>query len=508
MKARLFLFIFLILSGCAVDYCAYPRSLPSAAIENALENSSENIAYSCSDGLSETWWEIFQDAALASLIETAIENNPTLQAAVTQIQIARARSEAVGSALYPFVDLTADTTRQKLSKTGLIPGTPSAASTQAQNGTSFPIPPGGLIPFYFTETEAALNFSYDLDLWGKNRNALAAAIGETQAKIADAAWAQLILSLSVAESYFKYQIDSARKRLAEAMVKNREEYLNLIQGRVKNNLDNELTLNSVEITVTDARTHLIQMKRDQEIHAIQLKAYLAGNFDEEIETVCFEQTILPPVPVPLCLPLHLISHRPDLISKLWQIESAGKEIDIAKAGFYPDVNLMGFAGYQTIHIEDWFKWESGYGAVGPALTLPIFEGGLLEAKLHGSVANYDLAILQYNAAVVNAAKETLESLTLINRSQEALKEAVRHSGVQKRSYVIRQQRLANGIDTRMDTLNSEMAYLSAKDREIVTKENVYLATLSLIKAIGGGYENPLWECEDESMDDTCVECES
>ena len=218
------------------------------------------------------------------------------------------------------------------------------------------------------------------------------ALSEMYASAADEAFSRLMLSTSVAQVYMRLQTEYREKEIANALVENKLNYLDYSQKRLQNNLESAISINSAEASLAQARQLLQRIEATILVDEYQLKTYLAGNFEEEIVNSSIAERELPAVPLPQEIPLRLISRRPDIAAQIWLIESAGRQIEVAKAGFYPDFNLFALFGCQTIHLNKLFQWRSSDFNVDPAFTLPIFEGGRLVANWRGSEVNYNLAI--------------------------------------------------------------------------------------------------------------------
>lgn len=468
------------LFSCNVSPCCRvePIVFPEMAIEKEMDEAlSYPDSFSSFESIPPDWWTLYNDPQLSELINVALEQNPTLQAAQEKIIAAQYEADKVRSALYPNIIWTGDVKRYKLSQTSIIPDT---------NSMILPgVGPG--IPFYFTQYESALNFYYDFDVWGKKCQALQAAIGVVGARIADEAFARLCLSISIAQTYFRLQVAYERHQIALDYVKNRETYYTLTQQRVKSNLDDDLTLNTIQSQISNAKQELFQIEADIAVNEHQLKAYLANDFNEHFDHVHITRKPVPKAPLPLEIPLNLLSHRPDIATQLWLIESLGHQINVARAGFYPDFNLMAVAGFQTIHLSQFFEWASVYGNVGPAFSLPIYDGGFLKANLRKSEVDYELAILDYNKLVLNAVKEVLDALSNIRYANQQLQEFKQETSNQNDISALVAEREKRHIGSDLDVLNSQQSLLVAKNREALAQEKSILTILSLIKALGGGY---------------------
>lgn len=227
--------------GCAPTCCpsADLIDVPEDAIDEAVSQASEDSLFEMTEWIPEDWWNLFEDEQLASFIEQALDKNPTIQTAHTQILAAESNAKRVRAALFPTLFWDGDVTRTKVSETSVI------QELGKQFTSNLPIPPAGgpLFPVYFTEYETYLNFTYDFDLWGKNRNDWKAALDLVHSKIADEAFARLALSISVASVYLQLQIDYQRADTLSKIVSNREKFSELTNQRVFHNISNNPVFN-------------------------------------------------------------------------------------------------------------------------------------------------------------------------------------------------------------------------------------------------------------------------
>ena len=479
--------LIVILSGCSSGTRADAMGIPDVAIEEAMQKVEGDPLIDMDRDIPLDWWTLFNDCQLSEFMAQALAANPTIQNARANILLAAYNADLVRSNLFPHFNWGGDVLIDKLSKTGLIPFNNPLSS--APPAPPVPIPAGfNGIPVYFTQYETEILLDYDLDVWGKNRRLWEAALGKVYANIAEENFTRLIVTNSVARTYYQLQIDYQREEIAKRLVENQTNYLNLIQDRQRSSLENELAIQSAQANVSSTKDSLIAIQTDIAVQEYQLKAYLAGDFLEQISDINIERQPLPRVPLPGDLPLHLIAHRPDIISQLWLIQSAGQSIEAAKAGFYPDFNLTGLIGFQTIHLPKLFQFRSTYYNLDPAFTLPIFDGGRLKANLRGSEVNYDLAIIQYNDLVLRAVQDVLTSLALLAKSEQQFQEYKNQVGNQEEIYRLTKLRAQHNLNSDLDVLSSEYTMLLIRDREIVARGNTIQAILSLIKALGGGYE--------------------
>lgn len=476
-------FLCLALSGCGTGRRAVPMDAPPA-LDEAADQAVTEAPFARGE-LPEDWWNLFGDGQLADFIEKAFARHPTLQSAKAKILAAAYAADLTRSSLFPNLTWGGDVSRQKLSETGIIPfnttptpvHTAPIVATGGQNG----------IPVYFTQYETELILTYDFDLWGKNRNLWRAGLGEVRARMADEAFVHLQIGISIAEVYYQLQIAYKRQQIAQALLDNQASQEALTQQRVQANLGNRQELYTAKTNSTSARQSLLELEGEIAVYENQLRAYLAGDFNEPIAKVADRP--LPQVPLPSDLPVHLLAHRPDIAAQLWLIESGGRQIETAKAGFYPDFNLAMLFGYQTIHLHKLFEFPSTMYNIDPAFTLPIFDGGRLLANLRASEINYDLAVLHYNEMILTAVREVLDGLAVLRNSDQQLQEFHRIVGEQEEIFQNSRLRSSWNLNSGLDDLLSEQNVLIARDREMVAYGKKIQAILQLIKALGGGYDS-------------------
>lgn len=489
-------YFILLLSSCSLPHFhKETKALPSTSIEEAIEAShSESIVYS--QPLPQDWWKLFNDPQLTAIIETALSQNTSLQIATATILSAAYKLDQMKAALYPSLSWGGDISRQKFSETAIIPfeafqATQESAAAAPGIGPQGQLQPatGGLagIPVYFTQYESAFKLQYNFDLWNKNRNSVKAALGEIQASLADEAFKRLLLTISIAQAYFELQINYERKKILETTLSHREELVKLTEERVANHIDNAINIHKAQGDYTLAKQALLQIEGYIDIVKHQLQAYMSEDFSEKIVSQNIVAKALPKIPLPDNLPFHLLAMRPDIMVQKWLIEAASDKVKIAQAAFYPDINLVAFWGLQTIHSKDFFLYDSTFFNVMPAVTLPIFDGGLIRANLNSKKNEYLLAILKYNNLVINAVKEVLDALSLVKNSDEQLTVFNKNRLYQEEVASLTAQKVENNLGSNIDRFNSELYALNAEELEVIALGQKIQALLSLIQAVGGGY---------------------
>jgi NodT family efflux transporter outer membrane factor (OMF) lipoprotein len=455
-------------AGCASqpDLGAAPK--PMAAADLA---TSQSFAANPADWPADGWWRAYGDPQLDQLIETALAGAPDMAAAKARLERAEASADQARAALYPSA-----------SATGQI-----GESKQSLN-EGFPAFVKQYLPKNFEPApQLALNFNYEIDFWGKNRNAVAAATSDAQAAAADAAEARLTLSTAVASAYADLARLYAERDVAERSVASREQTLDLANRRVTNGLDTQAELQQAAAGVPAARADLAAIDEQIALTRDELAALVGKGPDDGLAIARPAPAALKAFGLPDRLAADLIGRRPDIVAAKWRAEAASRRIGVAKAAFYPNVNLSAVIGYESLGLSKMFASESDYGQYGAAVSLPIFEGGRLRADLHGARADYDAAVASYDATLVQALREVADAAA----SQRALsdrlsqsREALAHS---EAAYKVAEQRYEGGLANYQSVLLAEDSVLQARRDVVDLEARAFSLDIQLIKALGGGF---------------------
>lgn len=464
IKCILFILVFLSACSCPCD------SIPETwtALERVESEVRGEKIFTETDWPDPEWWRVFDDEVLAYLIETALENNPRMKIAQLQIYLQDAERREAQALLYPTLDFNSDISRIRYSKNGYFGLT--------------------TLPLEFNQYEATLNFKWALDFWGKSRNTLAAYIGEEQTAIAESREVELILSISVAKTYFNLQTYREREKALSQRVQAQEKVVELQKLRVKQKLASELDVLIQEEELSQERENLIWVRNQIKGAQTHLLA-LVGNFDLVIAEKEGALAEALPFSLPCTLPVDLIHHRPEITAQIWRIETAWRFRNVAQALFYPDINLVGFIGLQSLHWNNWFAAESWYGQWGPAVHLPIFEGGALVANLDEKDVEWRQETWQYRQTVLNAIEEAVDAIHGLDYTLKQYRESQNKTEAVAKLYKLTQARMKNRLNSLNDVLLSEVEYWKVKDQELALKGAAYNAYLSLISALGGGYDD-------------------
>jgi len=453
----------LLLSGCAnfsgIESKASMRDASSVGLAPAGAGAFASGAQ---------WWREFGDAQLDELIALALKDNPTLKVAQARLARAQAVTEVAQAAKLPQVNGSLDATRQRYTGNGAVP--PPLAGSIRNSGT------------------LQLSASWELDFFGKNQAALDAALGGARAAQADAEAARVLLASNVARGYVQLarvndQLAVARRTLAQ-----RDESLGLVRDRVRAGLDTQLELHQSEGALPEARQQIEALQEQAELaqHAL---AALTGQGNRAVVRTQPSMAALKALAAPAQLPADLLGQRADIAAARWRVEAAGYDVKNAKAQFYPNINLLAFAGLSSIGLGRLIDAGSEQWGVGPAIRLPIFEGGRLRANLRGKAADLDAAVESYNAAVLDAihdAADQIASRQSIARQQAEQRDAQASA---ENAYQIAVQRYKAGLGTYLNVLTAETAVLNQRRLAVDLAARALDTQVALVRAFGGGYND-------------------
>jgi NodT family efflux transporter outer membrane factor (OMF) lipoprotein len=194
------------------------------------------------------------------------------------------------------------------------------------------------------------------------------------------------------------------------------------------------------------------------------------------------------VELPSSLPAELIGRRPDIVAQRLRVEAAGKDIDVAKAQFYPNVSLSAFVGLQSIGLSRFLEAGSRTFGVGPAVTLPIFDAGRLRGQLAGTQADYDAAVERYNEALVNGLREVVDQLTSFRSLEEQGRQQAHAQSTAQEAFDLALLRFREGVGNYLEVLTAESQLLAQQSLDADLRARRLSLTIRLVQALGGGFE--------------------
>ncbi|ATQ43315.1 efflux transporter outer membrane subunit [Caulobacter mirabilis] len=455
----------LALSACAAvpDLGAKPDLKTSASLASA-----QSLAAPAADWPADRWWTIYGDAQLDALVDEALAGSPPLAQAEARLRAAQARAQQSRAALLPSATLNGQ----------------AAETKQSYNNG---IPPAFVPEGYNDTGRATLDLSWDLDLWGRNRAALAAATSEAEAARMDAAQARLMLTTGVVAAYADLGRAFAEAETARQAHENREATRKLVAQKVANGAANEGELRQAEAGLATAEHDLAAANEAIDLGRDQLAALLGAGPDRGLAIVRPARAAPTTFGLPANLAADLLGRRPDLQAARLRAEAAGKRIDVARAAFYPNVNLAAFIGVQSLGLDMLTESGSDVGQAGLALSLPIFQGGRLSGAYRGARADYDAAVAAYNETLIQALREVSDAAASERGLTTRLSAARDAQAKGEEAYRIAKLRYEGGLDNYTVVLGAENALIQQRRTTANLESRALTLDAALARALGGGF---------------------
>ncbi len=418
------------------------------------------------------WWELYNDALLDNLVGQLDAANADLAAAVAHFDKATAYAAEARSFLFPTVTAGLLNTRNKQS----LHRVHRAA---VSNG-------GGQLNVY-GNNNIGLAANYEVDLWGRVHNLVAAGEAGEQAAALDLESVRLSLRAELADDYLALRSLDAQASLLEDQVSAYNKALTLTQNRFKGGIDSALDVSLAKSQLDTAKAKLADVAASRALyeHAI---ATLVG-----IPATAF--SIKPVVvdmhlpEIPIGVPSTLLQRRPDVAAAERRMVEANDKIGIARAAFFPTIMLGAGAGYESVYQPSWISAPNLYWTIGPSALLTIFDGGLRQAMVDKARASFNLAGAQYRSTVLQAFQEVEDNLSLLNelsRESVALRAAVTDT---KRTLDLAMNRYKEGAVNYLEVVTAQTAAQQAQLDELNLRKRRLQASVNLIRALGGGWSS-------------------
>ena len=457
------------LAGCVSYRGIDPKAQPAEASGLAASQSLAQAAVANGQWPAAEWWKRLGDAELDQLVSEALAGSPNIRAAIAREDSALAAATVVGAQQGLGVTAGYDLTRQLLSQYGLVP--------QGFGGR------------WFTTNQLALNFQYQVDVWGRNQATLEASLGQAKAVEAEVQAARLSLSTAVVQAYIEMARNFEQADIARAVLKQREGLLSLAHDRLNAGLDSQIDVRQVEVSLPEARARIIQYEQAVEMGRNQLAALL-GQGPDRGKRIARPQLAVSAMdtPLPSSLPADLLGRRPDIVAARWRIEATRRDIQSAKAAFYPNINLAGIVGLQSLVLSKFLSTQAEFTSFGPAVRLPLFGSGTLKGTLAARDADYDAAVERYNQLLADALREVVDQVDALRFTDQQGAELDRAMSLAEDSYRLAQARESGGLSGRLPVLSAEGQLLMRKSTLVDLRGLRLALNIGLVRALGGGYE--------------------
>jgi len=335
-----------------------------------------------------------------------------------------------------------------------------------------------------------IDASWEWDLFGRQQAALAAAVGQSKAAQAEAQAASVLLASNVAAAYVNLARAVELKALTLDALRQREQVQTLVSQRIRAGLDTNVELRQAESFVAQTQTdqHAADELIERARHAL---AELSGQPPQALHTLSPQLARVRAEPLPGGLPADLVGRRADLVAQRWRVEAASRDVDVARAQFYPNINLVAFIGLSSLGLDKLIQPGSQIYGAGPAIRLPIFESGRLRANLSSRAAEVDAAVEGYNATLLRALREVADEVTSLQAIERQQRSQGRAENTAAAAYDLALQRFRAGLATYLVVLTAETNVLAQRRAGIELKARHLLAEAALSRALGGGYRGEL-----------------
>jgi NodT family efflux transporter outer membrane factor (OMF) lipoprotein len=417
--------------------------------------------------LAAKWWEIFQDPQLNDLEGQIEVSNQNLKAAFAQYQQARAVLRYYRADYYPTV--TAD---------------PSAGRTRYSNHR----PPNSTTfdGVTFNDFVLPLEISYEADIWGRVRRTVESSRDQAQASAADLAGVNLSMHANLAFDYFAARSLDAEEKLLQDTVVQYESALQLNEDRYQGGLASEVEVEQARTQLETTRAQAIDVgvARAQYEHAV---AVLLGKPPAEFSLPPLPLTA-PPPSVPISLPSELLERRPDIAAAERAMASANAQIGVAKAAYYPLVNLTASGGLESGSITTLVQGPSALWSVGASALVTVFDVGRRRAVTDQAIQGYDYAVASYRQTVLTGFQQVEDNLAALRILEHEA--AVQNAAVQaaQNSLELSNIRYTGGVTSYLEVTVAESAALSDEVTAVNILGRRMANTVLLIQALGGGWD--------------------
>jgi NodT family efflux transporter outer membrane factor (OMF) lipoprotein len=459
----------LALSGCEVGPKYVRASAPTSANfkeqppDSFKEAGQWKTAQPSDQSLRGKWWEIFGDPQLNALEEQLTVSNQNLKVAEARLREARAAVRFNRAAQFPIIS--------------------AAPSINSIHGS-------GNRPYVKTTSNTGdfvlpIDFSYEVDLWGRVRRSIAAAREEAQASTADYATASLSLHAELAMDYFELRSADAQKQLLDDTVKAFTDALQLTLNRFQGGVapKSDVAQAQTQLDTTRVQDTDVTVARAQYEHAI---AILIGKPPAELTIPPTPLNAQPPV-IPGALPSELLERRPDIAAAERRMAEANQQIGIARAAYFPTLSLNGSAGFEGTSLLNWLNWPSRFWAVGPQLTQTLFDGGRRRANSETAIANYDGTVATYRQTTLTAFQEVEDNLAALRILNDEDRQQTEATTSAQESLQLFTNRYKGGVDTYLQVINAQTIALQNERNNVDIQRRRMNASVLLIKALGGGW---------------------
>ncbi len=456
----------LLLGACSL---APPLKTPVVPTADAYKEMGPWTRAEPADRLPrDSWWTLYGSAELDELQKRLIDGNPTLAAALANYAQARALADQARAGLFPTLGLSAGVARNRDSL-----NRPLRLSTA---------------PAYYDTNSLGGSVSYELDLWGQIRNEVAAGEANAAASAADLENARLSLIAQLVDDYIQMRSLDRDSSILDETVQAYTRALGLTQQRHDAGIAPGLDVSQAQTQLDAARSQAAQTLAQRALmeHAIAaLLGVSASTFSIEPQIVDLK---LPQIPTGL--PSTLVQRRPDIAGAQRRMMAANANIGVARAAYFPSLTLGAQAGFESQAFSNWLSAPSAFWAIGPNALLSVFDGGLRRAQVAQARAEFDASAANYRGFVVAAFQQVEDSLATLNHYHDASVDEKAAVDAAQRTLDFSLALYKQGATDYLTVVTSQTALLQAQLQALNLDTLQLTASVDLIRALGGGWEDP------------------
>ena len=462
----------MMMSGCSLspDLKVPEQAMPDAYLKDSVQAVSSFDA---------SWWNNYRDEKLSALIEEALKNNYDLQSAMANISLARASLSLSTSDRYPSVDIEGSGKRTRTSS--------DTFSSKAHNT--------------YNDFSLSAVLSYEVDLWGKYKEAEASARATLLATYAAKETVKIALAASVADSYFTLLSLYEQYDIVKETIQTREESLKRYQAQYVAGAITKATLLQEQASLDSARINQDALAQSIALQQSAL-AVLVGKSPRAIAEFAHEtlnRKLPNDIVVPADLPSSLLQKRPDILQAEEQLKAANANIGVARAAYFPSISLSGALGFESTQLSNLFQSQSAMHSFGGSLATPLFNMGKTSANVESAKANKELAEINYAKTVQQAFQDTYDALNSRHTLTQQLEHQKAYLDSVSQVYVLTKRQYEQGYSDYLSLLDAKRSYLAAQLSLVQTKQSLISSGFSHYKALGGGFDKQAIEKETSEL---------
>ncbi|WP_109126567.1 efflux transporter outer membrane subunit [Dyella sp. C11] len=460
----------LVLAGCATSRGLHTTGTMTDASSLKSERSLADVQLSPAAWPAQDWWVGYGDPQLTALIEEALKNNPSLDQAQARARQAQAVADSVNAGRKPQANFDTSITGAYLSK-------------------KHPIYPEYVLGTFAWSKSLTADFSWDLDLWGGKRAAWESALGHSRAAEIEAHAARIELSVNVARAYVQLSYAFSQKDVADAELERATRSLDVTHKLVKGGLDTPQQEHLADSQVAGAEQQKVAADRAIDAARSSLSVLLGQGPDRGLSIERPRMADRGPAVVPDKLSVDLVGRRADLVAARWEIEAANKEVTAAKKDFLPNISISALAGFVAVGgSTNVLSMQAKEYAFGPALSLPLFDGGRRRAHLAGADAEYDAMVARYNSLLISALNDVSDQVSALTSVRQQIVLEKRAVDDAQKSWNDAMRAYQGGLKGPLTPLTSRQQLLTAQQRLALLESQQTDISIRLIEAMGGGFD--------------------